>query len=200
MYEPDAELKIDLFRWFGGAAVFLVHVAVDDPRMCPTRGVVVVTNARRDDLVLAESLGLQLQQECEWPGGFIERIEKSSGGIGADGVTLISLFLGAVGALPEARRLVALLRRTTPKRPDREYAWHAATWAVAMQYQKVPRRDLILVSEERKTDSWVFKMCLPRTNDEFEVQVAGGNREGATTVVRLVWTNGEPWSEREAGE
>jgi len=141
-----------------------------------------------------ESLPAQLRDECGWGMGYEEELNKTGGGIGADGATIISLVLGVVGAVPTVSSLLTRLRRAVPACPPREEAWDTATWAVAMQYGTVPRRHLHLLAEARHQDHWVLTMSLPDSGDEFPVDVYGSR--GGTMATQVVWTNGQPWGRK----
>lgn len=174
--------------------VLAVQVLVNDPRACPTAGTLLTTPTQEGDLLRLESLAPVLQAECSWYGGYIEEIKKTSGGIGADGLAITSLFLGAVGALPTVQTVLRHLKRSPPARPDHDGAWKTATWAVTMQYPKVQRRGLVLLSEARNTAYWTFVMELANSGHVFSVDVAG-IRGGGTVVTKVTWTNGDPWGE-----
>jgi hypothetical protein len=125
-------------------------------------------------------------------------LTKRSGGIGADGLTLVGLVLGVVGAVPSVESIFRKLGRRAPTMPDPESALETATWAVSTQYLDVPRNELRVVSEEPHQDHWTFIMAFDASGDSFEVDVYGMPRSGAVAT-RVVWQDGRPWG-RKPGE
>lgn len=167
----------------------IVQVLANDPRAVPTEGLFVVANGSDMSLADLEALPAQLQSECGWGMGYHEDLKKSSGGIGADGATIVSLILGVVGAVPTIESLLRKLGRETPALPTRDNAWETATWAVAMQYESLVRRELHPAREERHSDHWTFRMSSEGGSDTFEVDVYGSR--GGTIATRVAWTNGD---------
>jgi hypothetical protein len=172
----------------GDASDVVVQVDANDPRFCATEALLVVANSSALTLAQLEQVPDQLRAECRWGNGYEVHLEKSSGGIGADGFTILSLLLGVVGTVPTVESILEKLRHRAPQLPDRDSALHTATWAVSMQYEGVPRRDLKIFREERHRDHWTFTMSLPASADTFEVDVYGQPGSGATAT-RVVWQN-----------
>jgi hypothetical protein len=170
--------------------VLMIQISANDPRVCPTESLFVGVPAAGVTLGDLEQLPNDLRDEYGWSQGYLERLEKRSGGIGADGVAYIGLFLGVVGSLPPIASLFKWLRRSTLVRPDRDEAWNTATWAVAIQYNTVERGKLSLLSETRCPDHWSFRMTLLEHSDEFEVDVYGSHATAIAT--KVVWSNGDP--------
>jgi hypothetical protein len=171
--------------------VLAVHVLANDPRSWPTEGLIVVAPAEHMTLADLEAIPRQLRDECGWGFGYEQDVSKVGGGIGADGATVLGLVLGVIGAVPTVDSLLHRLRRQVPPCPEREEAWDTATWAVALQYRAVDRKELRLLKEARNRDHWVFTLALPCTGDEFEVEAYGSRSTAIAT--RVVWTNGDPW-------
>jgi len=171
----------------------IIQVLANDPRACPTEGLFVIANASDLSLAELEALPAQLRDECGWGLGYTENLTKSSGGIGADGATILGLVLGVVGATPTIQSLLSKIGREAPVLPRRDDAWETATWAVAMQFQSVARTSLHPVGEARHSDHWSFSMSLEGFGDRFEVDVYGSR---GTTVATRVWTNGDAWGKR----
>ena len=171
--------------------VFVVNVIANDPRATPTESLLVSGPARGIRLVDLEEVPARLRDLCEWGLGHEEELSKRGGGIGADGATVLSLVVGAIGGVPGIAMLFELLHRDVPPCPDREDALPTATWAVALQYSSVERKALTVVREARHLDHWTFNLRLANSNDDFEVDVYGSKAD--TLATRVVWTNGDPW-------
>lgn len=174
----------------GDASDVVVQLEANDPRFCPTEALLVVANSSSVTVAQLDRLPNQFRDECHWGNGHEARLEKTSGGIGADGVTVISLLLGVVGAVPTVESIFEKLHRRTPELPDRAFALRTATWAVSMQYQRVPRSALKVLREERHRDHWTFAMSLPESGDTFEVDVYGHPGAGATAT-RVCWQSSD---------
>jgi hypothetical protein len=175
----------------------VVQVDANDPRSCPTEALLVVVNSGAT-LAELERLPDQLREECGWGLGYEVDLSKRSGGIGADGLTLVGLVLGVVGAVPTVESILRKLGRRAPTMPDRDSALQTATWAVSMQYRGVPRNGLRVVREERHQDHWTLAMVFDASGDRFEVDVYGMPRSGAVAT-RVVWQDGDAWG-RKPGE
>ena len=171
--------------------LFIVEVKANDPRSIPTECIVIGGPADTRTLADLEALPVQLRAECGWGLGYEEELTKRGGGIGAEGATVVSLVLGVVGTVPTIKMLFDLLHCHVPECPDRKEALETATWAIAMQYASVQRRQLEVTREVRDRDHWTFSLRMPGSSDDFEVDVFGG-RSG-TVATRVVWTNGNAW-------
>lgn len=177
------------------ASDVVVQVDANDPRSRPTEAVLVVVNSSALTLAQLEQVPDQLREECGWGLGYEVHLEKSSGGIGADGLTIVSLVLGVIGAVPTVESILRKLRHRAPALPDNDSAVQAATWAVSVQYEGVPRRELKIFRQERHQDHWTFTMTLAASADIFEVDVYGQARSGAFAT-RVAWQNGDAWGRR----
>lgn len=171
--------------------MFVVQVLANDPRAFPTESLLVAGPARGMRLADLEAVPARLRDACEWGLGHEEEVSKRGGGIGADGLTVLSLVLGAIGTVPTMEMLFDLLHREVPPCPNRDDALSTATWAVALQYASVERPALEVVREARHSDHWTFNLRLPGSNDDFEVDVYGS--KAGTLATRVVWTNGDAW-------
>ena len=110
--------------------VFVVQVLANDPRAFPTESLLVAGAARGMRLADLEAVPARLRDACEWGLGHEEEVSKRGGGIGADGLTVLSLVLGAIGTVPTMEMLFDLLHREVPPCPNRDDALSTATWAV----------------------------------------------------------------------
>lgn len=75
--------------------------------------------------------------------------------------------------------------------PDRDVAWDTATWAVALQYETVSRKNLGPHSETRASDHYEFEMLLDHSPDQFIVKVFG-DPKGEAIATQVMWVNGDP--------
>ncbi len=175
------------------AWVGVVQIRANDPRTVPTEGIVVVFRTENTSLADLESLTPALREQCNgWGTGYIEELSKTSGGIGASGLETLSLFLGVVGVVPTVAMIMDKLNLRRPRLcPDRDVAWDTATWAVALQYETVSRKNLGPHSETRASDHYEFEMLLDHSPDQFIVKVFG-DPKGEAIATQVMWVNGDP--------
>lgn len=170
----------------------LLHYVIeaDDPRFTPTR--VISVNTASNDWSIDALVGVteELRIQCGWGLGALESYELGRGGIGASGMDVLNVTLGAIGTIPTVRDLLKHLGRRMPDRPRLGEALYAALWAIVSRYTSVDRAGLAVLRESQQEDHWAFTVAYPETGDLFDVEIYGS--AGGTTVHSLTWTNGDP--------
>ncbi|MFB2573029.1 hypothetical protein [Micrococcus sp. IITD107] len=183
MEEREADLDGRPIGDWEGQLEFVI--LADDPRFTPTHVICIDTPQGSWSVDGLEKLARELEAEYSWESGVLEEYRKRQGGIGADGLTIISVVLGVIGMVPTVEALLAKLKRQVPPRPSKEDALRAATAAILRQYNQVARKDLTVIEETREMTHWRFVFSSSR-GDQFEVSVFG-ERSYGTSVQTLKW-------------
>ncbi|WP_109470932.1 hypothetical protein [Ornithinimicrobium cavernae] len=170
-----------------------VVIEGNDPRFTPTAVVTFETSSHGWDSESAlDEVVEQIRVDHGWQMGYHHDYSHRRGGIGASGIELFTLTLGAIGSIPGIAYLYAKFNRRLPERPDRDLAWDTAMFAITDRYPEVVTAELTLRSEAAHEHRWAFELAWPSTGDLFEVSVVGGS-DGGSTLTSLKWTNGDPF-------
>jgi hypothetical protein len=164
----------------------LVVVVRSDDRFGPPEESVLI-RMPADGLTLAalEPLSREMQAEFNWAGGYQEELTKTAGGIGADGLTELSMILNVAGLIGQvAPWLFKRLGRRPPALPSQDEADNTAVWALLVQYPNLARDHLRNVGEERQSNVWELDYVDNRSGDRYSVAVAGTRSGTCVTRVR----------------
>lgn len=132
-----------------------------------------------------EELTSEIATDLGWDSGYFEDYTKKAGGIGADGITILTVSLAIVQTIPTVQWILEKLHRTNPGKDSKEGALRRAEAAVLNKYRSESRAELELVREAELPTHWSFRFR-SATSGNFDVDVHGIG--GGTAGEYVTWT------------